>query len=787
MKSKYLLFIALFCGTVFHSYAQPVVGEWTDYQSFASARNVVDTGEKVYCVTTGGLFSYNKSDNSIRKMSGINGLSDVGIQRLAYSKENNVLLIAYQNANIDLLIGNVIFNLSDIKRKQLSADKTINNVMFSGNLAYLSCGFGIVVINLEKKEIKDTYFIGTDGAYMGVFDIATDGNFLYAATESGIYKADTSEPNLQNYNNWVRETDIPHADQKFSKIEFFKGKIIANYTTPKDNWADDEMYQLNGETWTPFLTDIHYISDITVNGNYIVFSSREEVFVYDDKFEQINHVYKYSFSGREVKPITTSCAVFDDQNILWIADPVNGLVKVGTQDERIIPEGPADNKVYSLTTNGQDLWVAMGGRDNGALGNMNFEPRFQLNREGKWSVFDRNIFPVPNDFRDMVCVTVDPKNPDHVFAGSWGGGVLEFNAGKFVKRYDNLNSSLQTEIPENPAAPSVRIGGMAFDSKGNLWVTNNGVAKVISVLQTDGNWKAFELTEIAKKFIGKVVVTQNDDKWIIVPSGNGDRLFYGNGLYVLNSANDQSKAQKVVALFANSEGRFFTEMNDVLSMVMDLNGDIWVGTTGGVAVFSNPQKIWTESVTYASRPGLNMHDGIFHPLLEKEAITAIAIDGANRKWFGTKNSGVFLISADGETEIEHFNAENSPLPGNEITDIAINQKSGEVFIGTSSGLISYMGQAIAGNEEFTDVYVYPNPVRETYEGPIVVKGLVENTDVKITDISGNLVYKTASLGGQAIWDGKNLNGNRCKTGVYLVFMTDLLGEKTKITKLLFIH
>jgi hypothetical protein len=190
---------------------------------------------------------------------------------------------------------------------------------------------------------------------------------------------------------------------------------------------------------------------------------------------------------------------------------------------------------------------------------------------------------------------------------------------------------------------------------------------------------------------------------------------------------------------------------------------------------------------YATRPALNQNDTLFHPLLEKEIITAIAVDGANRKWFGTKSSGVFLTSADGETELEHFTTENSPLLNNEITDIAVNQKSGEVFIGTISGLISYMGEATEANDEFSDVYVYPNPVRETYEGPIVVKGLVNDTDVKITDISGNLVYKTTSLGGQAIWDGKNLNGNRCKTGVYLVFLSDALGEKTKVTKLMFIH
>ena len=482
-RHKYLLFIALIYSTLCQSYAQQPVREWTDYQSYASAKNVVDTGDKVYCVTEGGLFSYNKTDNSIQKMSGINGLSDVGIQRLAYSKENNMLLIAYQNSNIDLLIGNTIYNLSDIRRKQIPANKTINNVIFSGKFAYLSCGFGIVVINLERKEIKDSYFIGNEGDYLNVLDIATDGASLFAATVNGIYKANAAEPNLQNYNNWIRQTNIPHSDKKFNAIEFFNGRIIANYTP--DEWYNDEMYQLNGNIWTPFLPEIRYVSDIFTNGNQIVFSSRNQVLVYNGNLEKIMQVSKYSFQGYEESVIEPSGASFDAKNTLWVADRSFGLIKVGSPSERFVPEGPSDNRIFSLSMNQKDLWVASGGRD-ASWNNLFFEPKFQLNREGKWSVFDRKNFPTPNDFRDMVCVTADPKNPDHVFAGSWGGGVLEFNAGKFVKRYDNYNSTLQTQLPNTPNEPYVRIGGMSFDSKGNLWVTNTGVANVLSSLQVDG-------------------------------------------------------------------------------------------------------------------------------------------------------------------------------------------------------------------------------------------------------------------------------------------------------------
>ena len=779
MKYNYLVITILLCLNGTGLFSQPNVGEWTDYQSYAHAKNVVDTGEKIYCVTEGGLFTYSKTDNSIQKMSGINGLSDTGIERTAYSKENNLLLIAYTNANIDLLIGNEIFNLSDIKRKSIASSKTINNIFFSGKLAYLSCGFGIVVINLERKEIKDTYFIGFEGAYVNVLDIATDGTYLYAATSEGIYKANASEANLQNYNYWVKQTNIPNASKKFSKIEFFNGKLMANYAP--DQWAADEMYQLNGNDWTRFLPDIHYVSDITQNDNYLVISGREEVLIYNNNFEKVEHVLSYTLSGTTVKPISTACSVLDDQTVLWIADQTYGLIKVGSSDEQIIPAGPVDNSIYSLSMNGTDLWIASGGRDN-SWNNLFYQPKFQLNREGSWTLFDKNLFTSPNDFRDIVCVQADPSNPDHVYAGSWGGGILEFNSGKFVKRYDNYNSTLQTAYPSDPSAAYVRIGGMAFDSKGNLWVANSEVSKVVSVLKTDGTWESYDTPEIANKYsIGKIVVTQDDDKWVLIPRNKG------YGIFVLNETNDQSTAFKVISRFVNSEGEFFNEMSDVYAMVEDLDGEIWVGTSGGVAVYSNPQRVWTESPFYASRPGLANTSQLFLPLLEKEVITSIAVDGANRKWIGTKTSGVFLVSEDGDEELEHFTTDNSALPADEISDIAINQKSGEVFIGTSAGLISYMGEATKGNDLFEDVYVSPNPVRETYDGPIVVRGLLEDTDVKITTISGNLVYKTTSLGGQAIWDGNNLNGNRCKTGVYLVFLTDALGEQTKITKLLFIH
>ena len=779
IKNK-IYFTFVFClVSILPVLAQSRLGEWTDYQSYAHAIHVVDAGDKIYSVTEGGLFSYNKADNSIQKMSGINGLSDVGVSRLAYNKEKNVFLIAYQNANIDLLIGNQIYNLSDIKRKQIPAEKIINNVMFFNGDAYLSCGFGIVVINLDRKEIKDTYFIGQEGAFVNVQDMATDGIYFYAATTNGIYKSLVNSPNLQDFANWVKQVNMPHAEEKFSKIEEFNGKVIASYT-PDNGWAENELYIVNEISITRFLPQIGYVSDMVSNENYLVISEKEEVNIFDKDFQLVKYIPKFLFPDNKVDSLSSSGAIIDEQNIIWVADRNNGLIKIGTSTEKIVPEGPIDNKIFSMTMNGTDLWIAPGGRDN-AWNNLFTRPQFQLNREGKWSVFNNKNSSVFNFFVDIIAIAVDPKNPDHVFAGSWGGGVIEMQGGNVENRHTNLNSSLQTQLPQDPNAPYVRIGGMDFDSRGDLWVSNSGVGKVLSVYHlADKEWESFELKGIANSpYVSKMVVTQNNDKWVTMGRGQS--------MYVLNSDNDLVKEQKLIAYFSNGREELYTNMNDVGAIAEDKNGELWVGTNGGVAVFTNPSSIWDDSPMYATRPGLNLNDGIYHPLLEKESITAIAIDGANRKWIGTKHSGVFLISENGETEINHFTPDNSPLPANDVTDIAINQKSGEVFISTGSGLISYRGQATEGTDNYDDVYAYPNPVREDYEGPVVIKGLLENTDIKITDISGNLVYHTTSLGGQAIWNGKTLNGNRCKTGVYLVFMNDETGETTKVTKILFIH
>jgi len=768
--------ILLFIGLVARS--QGIIGEWSEHLSFKSARQVADAGEKIYCITEGGLFYLDITDNTVNKLSRLNGLSDSGISTIKYSRENKLLLIAYKNSNIDLVYENSVVNLSDIKRKTVTGDKSVNNISFFGNEAFLSCGFGIVIVNLEKQEIKDTYLIGENGSQINVFDLATQGNTIYAATENGLYYADLNNPNLLDYSNWSHVDDIPHADRKYVGIEFFSNKLIAHFSTGE--WSENEMYIRNSGGWERYQAQTGYVRNISSSENYLTVTGYNTIFIFDTGHQEYARVISYPGIEENQSGILPLSALFSENTGLWISDYNFGLVKAGGDSfESIYPDGPVDNKAFFLYTNENDLWVASGGRSD-SWNNTWTKAQFQLYRDGFWSHFTEEEIPEMGDFPDIVCMAADPLDKNHMFVGAWGGGLLEIQDGELINRFTQFNSSLQSALPGQPDEPYVRIGGLDFDSDGNLWISNSEVANVLSVLKNDGEWESFNLPVVAnKRSIGQLIVTQDDDKWIVIPRGHN--------LYVVNEDATQTEYLPVKSYFNNGETELITEMNDIYSITEDLDGAIWVGTSKGVAVYFRPGRIWEEGTLYAIQPGLDLDDGLYHPLLETETVTAIAVDGGNRKWMGTVNSGVYLISENGENEILHFTEENSPLMSNTITSIAINQKSGEVFIGTGQGIVSYQGDATGGKNDFENVLVYPNPVRETYDGLIVITGLIQESDIKITDISGNLVYTTKSQGGQATWDGNNLNGNRVKTGVYLIFLTDKTGDRTHISKLLFIN
>jgi len=747
------------------------IGEWRSHLPYRKCIADDIAGNLIYCATPFSIFTYDKSDQSINRLTKINGLSDVNITTIRYSSHYKVLVVAYTNANIDLVYEDGVINISDIKRKSIFGNKTINNITFFGNCAYLSCGFGIVVLDLDKKEIKDTYYIGTNGNAIDVNDLACDGSKFYAATESGILIANVNGVNLANFTSWVKDNTLPRPAAKYNSIISINNKIITNLST--STYLQDTIYIFDGTSWKVFdTTRFDDVLSMRVSNGHLLISYNYSVFVYDQDLQNIEKIANL-YPGS----LTPNCAVMDADNNYWVADYWLGLVRYKNYgSDKITPNGPGDNNVFSMAIAGSDLYVAPGGV-NSAWGNV-------WNNSGVFSFIDNNWVSLKDQntaftsLIDILCVAIDPSDNNHVFAGSFGAGLAEIQNGTVIKIYDTTNSGL--EAPYSFYRSWLGISGLAFDKDNNLWVVNAASNNLLKVRKPDGTWLSFSMSPYLNQArAATIVVDQNGQKWVRLTDTPGLLVFSEMGT-LTNHADDR------IRVLTNSIGNGNLPSNAVLSMAEDLDGKMWVGTDKGVAVFYNPENV-TGGGNFDSQVITILQDSIPQHLLEFESVTAIAVDGSNKKWFGTEKAGVFLMSEDGQTELLHFTAENSPLLSNNITSIVIDGKTGEVYFGTANGIISYKSKATQGGEVINNVYAYPNPVREGFTGSIGIKGLVKDANVKITDASGVLVFETKSEGGQAIWNGKNFNGEKAKTGVYFVFCSSADGTEKLATKIMVIN
>jgi len=743
------------------SVAQIGIGEWRDHLPYTFLNHIDQSSGKIFATSEYGLMIFDKNSESFDKLTKVNGLSDIGISAIAYTRNYNTLFVGYSNGNIDLINGNDIYNISDIKRKVITGSKSINNVLFINEYAFLSCGFGIVVFNMSKKEIKDTYFIGDLGSQVFVNQLAFDGQYIYAATNQGVYKGDYLNSNLVDFANWELQSDIPNYTGKFNSIEIFNESVFVNYSSESVN---DTTYQKTNNSWTVFTDRYSKIRKIKKQNNELFLLANNKLVVYNEDLISIDSIQTNSYTNPNISDV-----IIDD-NTYWISDLGNGLVKLSsTSKDFIIPNAPYAAECFSIEARNGKVIVSSGGI-NQSGGNVYINGMVYIFENQHWNtIINFNV-------ADVIVSRIDPQNKNHFFAGTWGYGILEYLNNEIINTFITTNSSLQSVTPgEN----NIRIGGLAFDSDNNLWITNSGVANIISVKKANGEWRSYNYDDVISNVrVSDIIITKDNNKWVILSGLEGMFVFNENNT-IDNEADDLYKRVSIL----DENGKLIT--NDVHSVAEDLDGDIWVGTDQGIVVYFDPENVFESSNFYASRITISIDD-IPGYLLKTELITAIAVDGANRKWIGTNSSGVFLVSKDGTEELNHFTEENSPLLSNRILDIGIDHESGEVFFATEKGLISYRGTATQGSDEFSDVYVYPNPVRENYLGDITIRGLVSDVNVKITDISGNLVYETTAEGGQANWNGKNFSGQRVSTGIYLVFCSNADGSKTHVTKVLFI-
>lgn len=765
--------------------AQVGVGQWRDHLPYSKTSCVAASDEKIYVATDQALFTYEKATGEVSKLNSINGLSDVGVSHIRFARDYDKLIVGYDNGNIDVVEGQSIYNVSDIKRKTIAADKSIRHISFIDQYAILSTGFGIVVFDMERREIKSTYLIGDNGAYMQINETVYDGQYLYAATELGVYKGDFYNDNLADFHEWDIITDIPEGnpfewlkDAHYNTLVYFNDLLIVNMHDSQKA-EQGTLYVYQNEQWEYYSdTTLHDLENLYENGEFLLANQRYYLRKYDTDTSLQHHIWIYSLPGANKSPVA-GFAILDTDNKVLIADQKNGLIQIHSEwtHEQVVLNGPASAEVFDIASAGNRVYSVAGGYNTATTPVYN-DAEISAFTSETWQSFTSDTDSLLSDVKDLSTVVVNPQNPSQVFAGSWGSGLVEFQNQTVVEHYDATNSSLQPI--EN--FECIRVGGLAFDSEQNLWVVNSGAPVPIHMRSPDGNWTELDYSnQIAEVNIGEMIITETGQKWIILLKGKGLFVFDDNG--TPDDMGDDSYHKFSVR---DEYGEIIS--NEVYAIAEDHDGTIWLGTNEGVVVYYNPEDVF-DSDFYAQQILIPRNDGTDNAdiLLGTETVTAIAVDGGDKKWFGTQNGGVFKTSEDGIEQIHHFNTDNSPIFSNTILDIEINGETGEVFMGTDKGIISYRGEATEGEEDFEKVYAFPNPVEPDYSGPITIHGLVAGSYVKITDISGNLVYETRSEGGQAIWYGKDMHGNKVHTGVYLVFSMNEDGSKTNVTKILFVN
>ncbi len=772
----FLLIIAWVSVTLSTAIGQNVpIGDWKDYLSYQSNLKISEGQNTLYCTSLAGVFSYNLNDNSIQKFNRVTGLSDVSTSVARFNSNTNSLVIGYADGNIDILNNGQVTNVPALYTEVLEGSKTINDIYFRGDTAYLSCGQGILEMDINQQIILNTFNLSSSGSAMNVSGVTILGDSIFAAADSGVYKASMLNPNLNTFQSWRKTGANILPPGIYNCITSYRDSIFVNFSNHlTHNKGSDTIYSYSNGGWkrSGYGSGGQVNSLESTYGNLLI-SMNSNVTEVNSNGMVVNGIYAYNTQTfSEPKDALT-----DANGNIWIADAAHGLVEsnANLSGTYYYPSGPFSNAVTSMAIQNNNIWITPGGY-NQSHGND------WINNIGVSYYQNNNWYRIINKCFDINCIVTDPKDASHAFAGSWANGVLEYRNNQIVNLYNGSNSTLVPTYLDT----DIRVGALGYDTLGNVWVAcSNASSNYLSVLKPGGVWQAFDFSsvpsvqQVQNPVITQMLVTKSNAKWMII-SGMGILVYQDNGTFGQPNAGN-------AILINTTKGNGDLPSSDVSAMAEDQNGSIWVGTNACVVVFYSPDNVldgnhdWDADSVYVTQ------NGYTQVLMQNQTTTAIAVDGANRKWIGTAGGGVFLMSADGTQQIYNFTTANSPLISNNINCININPINGEVFIGTDQGIVSFRSTATGSYSSFTNVYAYPNPVPHGYDGVIAITGLVANSDVKITTINGQIVYHTTSLGGQAIWPGTNMSGERVQSGVYVAFCNSPDGTQSCITKILFLN
>jgi hypothetical protein len=790
MKNNYSLITILFFAISKIVFCQDFSDSWQGHFSYLEIKDVSQNDDVIYVASETAIFIFDTQTNEIEEITTINGLSGESIASIHYSVAYDLIIIGYENGLIDIVSNDPddrVFTVIDIVEKPTipANKKRINHFNEYNEFLYISTDYGISVFDLERLEFGDTYFIGPDGTQIEVNQTTVFNNFLYVATPTGIRKADLANDDLIDFQFW-QPIIIP---SNWEGIETVGDKLYALrsnkrlYEIINDNISIKFIYQDFGV-------------DIRSTNNNLVVATLKEVFVYDESLNQL----AYATVNDDFDTKFTCATTINSQKDILIGTKgvVNqgktgfGLLKSPFNDptnlEEIHPSGPLHNRVFSIETTPNNLWAVFGGYSltynfNGGVrktGVSNFK-----NQE--WNNIKYDTIKAEYGSGEFLShIAINPFNPDQVFISSYFNGLIEINNNELGTLHNDTNSSLDALA----GFFELTMSG-THDSNENLWVLNARVGNVLNKFE-NGQWEAFDFTSLINP------ETSNLGFSSIVQDAQGN-FFIGSHSYGIIGFNENNNNPIIKSLVREDQGM---PTDYVSSMILDNRNQLWVGTAKGLRVLFNPNSLLEED-----SPEVNsiiiLEDGIPQELLFGQYISDIEVDGSNNKWIGTADVGLFYLSQDGQETIFHFTKDNSPLPSNNIFDIAIDQDIGRVYIATDKGLVSFLSGSSKPQETLDSAFIFPNPVRPGYDAvdkKIKIKDISENVNIKITDIEGNLVAEAQSKtnlrnrgynleidGGTAFWNGKNLVGTNVASGVYLIMLTDLDSLETKVLKLMVVR
>lgn len=772
---KYWIYFGIYSLLVLNLQAQQSnqLGNWTSYLSIKTGVDGLVRKDEAFMVTTSGLVQFDLKDWSLKEFSKTNGLSDIQPNCIAHDPQTDYIFIGYKSGIIDFFLypDQKIWSIRDIYLNRNYLNKNIYQMKFRSGKIYICTDFGIVVYDLNKFETRSTYTkIANNNSNLPIYSIEFYQGKIYVGMSNGLYVAEENHPNLSDPSAWQIVNDIP-----FSKI--------ISIETTKSLDGNERLYIAQNNV-------IHYLQ----NGQFSKLDSarfsikkitrmkgdRNRLYISTQSTiagEPSGNTYIYvndTLHGERYGDAVVATDATEDLYFAVQVDANQGLLLIDEWNVYFVtPPSPPNNYCNQIISGPNELYVAPIGYGDAKVPKYYDYGVYYMNlTERKWKILNKynGGLDSTRGNRD-ICVAYFDKSTNTAFMGSWGQGFCTLLNGQLTGAFYNDNTNLVGTTLTNNGYIDIRVSGIQRDKNGHLWFTTYLSSRPLAVLTNDNQWFTFSQTLFSNQTkISDLLIDDFNQKWLLV---DGYGIFVFDDQNTPNNPNDDR-----VRYLGTGFGKGNLASDYVYSMAKDKNGNIWVGTNKGVSVFYNPGNIFDN--TNLSDATCPIIEGFC--LLRDETVKAIAVDGANRKWLGT-NNGVFLVNKDGTELIQHFNEQNSPLISNVISDIAIEPNTGEVFFATSQGIVSYMGEATEGKENANEAFVFPNPVKKEFDGNVTIRNVVNNSVIKITTIDGRLVKELRSLGGQAIWDRKDLTGNKVEPGVYLILISDEQGKNTNIQKI----